>query len=68
MNREIQSHMTKQDKTEEYQNVKETFDEMSSRYSNNTELFIRSEVLRVFYEATDASVRLEALKLLAAQQ
>lgn len=46
---------------------KESFDDMSKRFTQDQTLFITNEALRIFYETCDARVRLDALKILAAQ-
>lgn len=46
---------------------KESFDDMSKRFTQDQTLFITNEALRIFYETCDAKVRLDALKILAAQ-
>lgn len=46
---------------------KESFDDMSKRFTQDQTLFITNEALRIFYEACDVKVRLDALKILAAQ-
>lgn len=47
---------------------KETLDEMAERFTDNRELFIQNEALRIFCEAEDYAVKMETLKLLAAQR
>lgn len=46
---------------------KESFDDMSKRFTQDQTLFITNEALRIFYETCDVKVRLDALKILAAQ-
>lgn len=50
-----------------YRKGQESFDDMSKRFTQDQTLFITNEALRIFYEACDARVRLDALKILAAQ-
>lgn len=47
---------------------REKFEEIAKRYTDNSELFILNETLRVFCEAESDAVKLEALKVLAAQR
>lgn len=46
---------------------KEEFEKMAERFTDNRELFIQNEALRIFCEAEDCVLKLEALKVLAAQ-
>lgn len=50
-----------------YRKGRESFDDMSKRFTQDQTLFITNEALRIFYETCDARVRLDALKILAAQ-
>ncbi len=51
--------------TEERQ---ESFDDMTKRFTQNQALFITNEALRILYETCDVQVKLDALKILAAQR
>ena len=46
----------------------ESFDDMSKRFTQDSALFITNETLRIFYETCDEKVKLDALKILAAQR
>lgn len=46
----------------------ETFEKIAERFTDNEVLFIKKELLKIFYEADDYYVKLEALKALAAQR
>lgn len=45
----------------------ESFDDMSKRFTQDPTLFTTNETLRIFYETCDEKVKLDALKILAAQ-
>ena len=47
---------------------RESFDDMTKRFTQDQELFIANEALRILYETCDAQVKLDALKILAAQR
>lgn len=51
--------------TEERQ---ESFDDMTKRFTQNQALFITNEALQILYETCDVQVKLDALKILAAQR
>ncbi len=46
---------------------RESFDDMTKRFTQNQELFIANEALQILYETYDVQVKLDALKILAAQ-
>jgi hypothetical protein len=46
----------------------ESFDDVSKRFTQDPTLFIADETLRIFYETCDEKVKLDALKILAAQR
>ena len=45
----------------------ESFDDVSKRFTQDQTMFITNEALRIFYETCDEKVKLDALKILAAQ-
>lgn len=51
--------------TEERQ---ESFDDMTKRFTQNQALFITNEALQILYETCVVQVKLDALKILAAQR
>lgn len=59
--------MAQRKEDEEVGENQETFEKMAGRFTDNSDLFIKNETLRIFYEAEDCAVKLEALKVLAAQ-